>query len=576
MIAGLLEILQVRYAYTDPIRRQRAQSLMYMIWVLAVFVLGFVIYTVSPILTNASQRQPVSNYVTLGVAPIILYVIYRLIESGKVERGAILFVSFLTAGVIVASIFATGVFNGFLLIIPLIAAGTLFNRLGLLVVFAFLLTALLGRAIVLANNSAIIRIIPSIDGALEIVLIAVVLITGAVFLVGFSGSSQRLAQLSLRDLRHWQEFSKLRAGQSLDAEQLALRAVDILQNQLSYNLAQIYFADESGFVTRRVRLGTVDRQFTIKLDDLPTIGEAVREKRTRAFRRDVSAIQDYPLAPSRIGIAAPIVYQGIVLGLIDAQSRHPDNPTLSTIAAFNAFAETLADFMMNSRRVIELQKTVDDQEQVIAVFRTRLTELQSRGAQVVSSSWIRYLEGRGAGALGYDVELPEGKAVARAASDLPPRIRETLQRGELFIETTNNGAREIHVPILLREEVIGAMALTIPAERPLTERQIETLRTVSSRLGQSLENNRLFEQSQAQAARERKASEVSARLIGATNVENLLEVAASSFNEALGAVYTRVFLESDAGAGIAPDESTSSGGAHKNGANGANGSHKRS
>lgn len=568
MIVGLFELLQVRYAYTDPIRRQRAQALMYMIAVMLLFVLGFIIFSISPILTNSTQRLPTPVYVTLALAPIILYVIYRWIESGKVERASLLFVAFLTVGVSVPAIFISGAYNGFLLVIPLVAAGTLFNRLGLLVVFALLLVALLGRAIALSNNDVIIRIIPSINGAFELTLIGLVLLSSAVFLAGFSGSSDRFAQLSLRDLRHWQEFSKLRAGQSFDLEQLAERAVEILQTDLGYNLAQIYFADEAGFVTRRVRLNTIDRQFTIRLEDLPTIGEAVRDKRVRAFRRDVSAIQDYPLAPARIGIAAPIVYQGIVLGLIDAQSRQAEEPSLSTLAAFSVFAETLADYLMNARRMVELQKTVADQEQVIAVFRTRLTELQSRGAQAVSGSWLRYLEGRKAGAIGYDVELPEGKAIARAAADLPPRIRETLQRGELFIERDGSGARVIHVPILLREEVIGAMALTVPSERPLTDRQIETLRTVSSRLGQSLENNRLFEQSQAQAARERKASEVSARLIGATNVENLLEVAASSFNEALGAVYTRVFLEPEAAPEEPPEDGTHT--------NGANGSHKRS
>lgn len=99
------------------------------------------------------------------------------------------------------------------------------------------------------------------------------------------------------------------------------------------------------------------------------------------------------------------------------------------------------------------------------------------------------------------------------------------------------------MPIILRDQRLGALTFTVPAERGVDERQIEMLRTVVNRLSVALENNRLFEQTQAQAQRERKASEIGSLMLSETDIEAVLEVAAENFNEALGAVHTRVYLE---------------------------------
>ena len=49
------------------------------------------------------------------------------------------------------------------------------------------------------------------------------------------------------------------------------------------------------------------------------------------------------------------------------------------------------------------------------------------------------------------------------------------------------------------------------------------LRTVANRLGVALESNRLFEQTQAQAQRERKANEIGSMLLSETDIEAVLE-----------------------------------------------------
>jgi hypothetical protein len=58
-----------------------------------------------------------------------------------------------------------------------------------------------------------------------------------------------------------------------------------------------------------------------------------------------------------------------------------------------------------------------------------------------------------------------------------------------------------------------------------------------------LENKRLFEQSRAQALRESKANQVGNLLLSSTDIETVLNLAAQNFNEALGAVQTKIHLQ---------------------------------
>ena len=120
-----------------------------------------------------------------------------------------------------------------------------------------------------------------------------------------------------------------------------------------------------------------------------------------------------------------------------------------------------------------------------------------------------------------------------------------MSRGEPVIEA-GRYEQIVNIPIKRRDDVLGAMSFALPLEHKVTERQLEIANAVTNRLAVALENARLVEQSQAQAARERKASEVSSQLLGQQEVNALLETAAQTFSDALGAIYTRIYIEPDA------------------------------
>ncbi len=532
----------LRYGYDEPALRQRASVLLVLAIISFLTWLGSIILLVIPDALEGRISPPI--LLIIIAVPFILLTIYQLIQTGRATTAIwIAVIISLFPSVPIAALDAS-IFNGFWLLLPVVVSGVLLPRREFIVVLALVALAFLVRIGVMSQNDIVTRFVPSINGIQELGLVAFLLVQSAFFLYGFSGSTERVNNEAFQDIRHLQTFARFDPELSdFDQDRLALQSLRLIQ-ELGYATAQIYFGDEVGNISRRIRAdGTIDTRFNTRLEAVPGVGLAVTGKAPRVIQRSSDQLSDYPVAPARVGLVIPILFAGnVLMGVLDVQSRRADPPSPTQLDAFVSLANQLARALMNARRVSDLRRTIQGQEDVIATFRTRLSELQQRSTNVVSGGWSRYLSGRGEqAALGYNLSLLDGKPTAISANDLPPEIRSTIAHGDIHVQVSGD-TQTVLVPILLRDEVLGAMTFTLPSDPVLTDRQIEALRAVATRLGQALENNRLLEQSQAQAQRERKVNEVGARLIGATSVESLLEIAAENFNEALGAVYTRIHI----------------------------------
>jgi GAF domain-containing protein len=100
-------------------------------------------------------------------------------------------------------------------------------------------------------------------------------------------------------------------------------------------------------------------------------------------------------------------------------------------------------------------------------------------------------------------------------------------------------------PLSSRGQLLGAMSVGSLRPYAYSDTDVTIFQQMATQLGVALENARLFAQSQAQALREHKASEVANALMTATNMRSLLDLAAEQFNDAMGAVYTRITLQPD-------------------------------
>lgn len=539
--------------YPDLLQRERARQLLAVNLVLGVlWGIGLIVAIIPSIFLG-------SVFIGLNIAYILLALpiaaVFLLLERGRLQSAIWLYIIMLSS-IIVPVVLAVDIpALPILLILPLVAAGVLLDRRGLAVFVVALVIALGIRAVVQSQHTRAVRIIPANTLALDLALIVGSLGMSALFLFLANGSNRRLFRVSQHDTELLGRIATFRQGLGISPSEddIFLNALRLLQSDLGYTLAQLFVQDElGGFV--RLRLSGSDQtgrgaltRLNVSLTDDPSaVGEAARQLQpVSASTADAPLRSSHLLPPARAGIALPLIANDTLIGVLDIQTIEPDILSPTQQDALEKLAAQIAGALADVRNVAELQRTRREQDETISRYRTQVFEMQQRTRQLITSGWERYIQGRGGEAFGFDVTASNGSGMTTTpAADLPADIRRALEQGDIHVEP-RDGVYIVNAPISYRGDVLGAMTFTL--QQPPTERQTDLLRTVSTRLGLALENNRLYEQSQAQAVRERKAGEIANRLITATDIPSLLGLAAESFNEALGAVHTRVNLEPIAG-----------------------------
>lgn len=582
MIGIFRDLLNPRFRYPSEVSRQRASSLLVISYILIPFQIGVILLGLSQQIVYEPLFQ-VGNFLAVGV----LVVQIALLRSGRLTLATWVFIG-VTVLMMARPALQAGInSNFFLVVIPLVAAGVLLNRRGVLLVLLVVIALLLLRFNSQMQVTTSQRLSPAdlfqeTAPALLITFGATVLL-----LLVFSGSTERIAQSSSEDIRHLlavsaftadaQSYTRL-SGRDNAAFKVMQDAARLLEDDLGYTVAQVYLAS-GGQITRRVRK-----------DSAYNAGEFVLTESEARFVRDAIVLETpgpllvnaadsleagrFLTPPALFAALFPLRSENRTIGVLEVQSASASSFDPNQIEALRALANTLvvADYL--DENFTALQSTLGDQQQILNRVRTQLSEAQQRSERVITEGWQRFLEGQGgARAVGYDIGLGETDGAGLRslrpvpASDLPPAIRDALQRGEIVVEYEADD-QIVKAPITLRGEVLGAMSFRIPSDTPISDRQMEMVRTISSRLAAALENNRLFEQSQSQAQRERKANEIASELLTATNVETLMSLAAERFNEALGAVYTRVTLQPGALAEPPLPAISNGNGYHDNGSDG--------
>jgi hypothetical protein len=123
------------------------------------------------------------------------------------------------------------------------------------------------------------------------------------------------------------------------------------------------------------------------------------------------------------------------------------------------------------------------------------------------------------------------------------------------------------VPIQLRGEVLGAVDYEVP-EKDFRYDKVLLAEELVNRLAVSLDNARLFQESQRAAERERIVNAISTKLTGQTDIQDIIQTALQEIGVALRTPQVALRLS----LGDVPDESSTSNGTYTNGTH-RNGSH---
>lgn len=539
-------LFQVQFNYPSPLDAQRARGVLLLCNTLAAAALFMTLYSLTSFrLVGVSLLELIVFIAVLVMSIVIIALTHR----GQLSTGAPLLVGMmLCAGTLIILPFGLNQVGILVMTIPLLLSGVLLTRRGVLLTLLMVVITLVGVTL-LISAGLIVPIVLSANtalGARNILIYGLVgLIIDAGILWVFTGSQNNLISRTTRalsDLRATTGISQTMNSQ-FNIEDLLSQTVNSIRDQYGYYYVQIFLREStSPLLVRRARTGGTlqarDERRIAPDDAQNAVADVFRGGQTSRITMASPGVSRTEFLPAtQSAVLLPLRRGEQVLGVLDVQSTQHDAFTPYDIDVLEAVASQLAVALQNIQRYSELQTISTErqrlQEQVLRLAR----DVERLGQEAAGRTWVRYLKGRSHNVLGFDWK--EGQTTPNEA--LSPAQIQAL--GSAAPEVYTDGAEQVlSVPIQSRGQTIGLMEFRAAPDKPWNNRSIELARILAQRLALSLDNVRLFEQSQQTANREQLINQVTARLQAKTELDGLLNTAAESFSQALGATRTNIQL----------------------------------
>ncbi len=216
------------------------------------------------------------------------------------------------------------------------------------------------------------------------------------------------------------------------------------------------------------------------------------------------------LPETRSEIALPLKVRDSLVGVLDVQSKRAGAFTENDASTLGILADQIAIALENARLFAQTQQALNEAQ---ALYRQNIQE----GWKVFS---------RQKGFVGYRQNITSGQKITRAVKS--DEIEQTMKRGEVLIFHADGITQEasIVLPIKLRGQVIGSINIKAPIKnREWSADEINLAETVCERLSIALDNARLIEEAQRQAAREQTLGDITGKISEAANLKNVLRTA---------------------------------------------------
>lgn len=532
----------ISYRYSNDADQQTARNLQLLV---ITTLLPLLIFFYVPVVSGALGFRGL-EYLVLVAIPISDLVTIYLLQTGRLRRAIGLTMTLMVA--ILVTGLSVGLPNlsiAFALLVPLIAAGIMTDRRTTLL-FAFG-TAFVFFVSFFGAEPILIRITPDNRVLMYSLTMLMVFIITA-FVAIFGSSPTRTALGFARRLANIQTI--LQASELLDVQltqdQILPRVIHRLRTDFNISNVQIALIDSNGRTAQRLYMsfGLQELQSgeQIRLDATDVIAEVLRSGVAVRVDTNSSAVRRRHLSPGMMSaLVVPIKQVDTVIGALDLQSSQFATFSEGQLELFSAYAARIGSAIARARTISALKNDLATQQALIDAQREQLRAAQPNLREYnASDSWENYFENYTQGMLGFNMDEAATRMIP--ASDVSPAMRRTFETGGLH-QITEGDQTVVTAPLRLRDQLLGALAFHFAGDTVLSERQRDLIENVMQRLALALENRRLFEQSQSQASRESKANEVASLLLSSTDVQTVLQLAAASFHNALGAVSTNVQLQ---------------------------------
>ena len=210
-------------------------------------------------------------------------------------------------------------------------------------------------------------------------------------------------------------------------------------------------------------------------------------------------------------MALPLISKNVIVGALDVQSTEIGAFTDEDVQMLSLLADQVSLAIENARLFGETRRALGEAEAI-----SRQITREGFGRLAVEQNLIGYhYSVAGAKPLEAPMELAEPRKGVRKG-----RQAETKQ---------------VLVPIELRGETIGTLAVQTPSAEPLQQDQIDLIKAVAERVALAAENARLFDETSRRAERERLVSDITSKIRSVNDPDLMIKTAVEELRNALGA-----------------------------------------
>jgi GAF domain-containing protein/HAMP domain-containing protein len=335
-----------------------------------------------------------------------------------------------------------------------------------------------------------------------------------------------------RDISTTQEISRYAANQR-DIQILMDQVVDLIVDRFdSIYHAQIFLIDSNQEnAVLRASTGEAGQRLLelnhrLAVGSVSVIGQ-VSERAELVIARDTSVSQVHRrnefLPETRAELAIPLTIGDQVIGALDVQSKQSEAFGEDQVIVLSTMADQIAIAIQNARLYQESLR--------------RLREIERSNQIATMRAWQDYMRDQRT----YDMHSEAGtpSATTDAMSALH---QQAFEQGQVVVgDPTEHATVPIAVPIKLREQVLGVVEWELNTS-DINANRLQLAQELANRLAFSLENARLFQNSQSLAERERVVSDIAAKLTAQTDIDEILQTAVREVGQALRAPQVSIRL----------------------------------
>lgn len=333
-----------------------------------------------------------------------------------------------------------------------------------------------------------------------------------------------------RDIAATQEISRFAATQR-DLTLLLNRVVDLIVESFpNIYHAQIFLLDAANeWAVLRSSTGEPGRQLLerghrLAVGSVSVIGQVTQQGRL-VVARDTAVSQVHRrnefLPDTRAELAIPLRAGDDIIGALDVQSRQRDAFAEDEVNILTTMADQIAVAIQNARLYEESVR--------------RVSEIEEINRQATLRAWQDYMRDQRV------TELVE-EAGTPTDVDMAGLRQQALTTGDVVLgKITARNTIPVAVPIQLRGQALGAVEWEIPAAN-FGEDKLELAKELANRLALSLDNARLFQESQRATERERLVNNIAAKLTAQNNINDILQTAVREVGQALRAPQVSINL----------------------------------